>query len=234
MLPLGVHGYTPSKTFYKTHALSAGAMSFTTAIKIADSGFLNTVAVNFSTPPNSDERITLSIASRNGTNFNQLLAATTALSGVTTKVTFIVGDQVPVGTGDQVLVTCTNTSTNATVYVAVLVSQDVRNGSGMGVYRDGMLVSSQGWGTKHTFVPVSIPVGGIGETVVPATWVIEGMSIVCSPQTPSSTHDLGMEYVLNGLAWAVTDVSPGVGFTLAVLSQTASDALYGFSCIGVL
>ena len=236
LIPSYAHGYTPSKSFYKSQVRNTGAVNFTSSISTSDSGYLVSVAVNFSVAPTSNETVTLSLRTRNAssTSFDQVLAKTTALAGATTSITFIVGDVIPVGTGDQVNVQVTNNSTNGTVFVSGLVGGDVRSGSGMSVYRDGVLISSRFTVPRKSYVAVSLDNGGVGQAVVTdAAWVNEATEIVCSPRTPDSNYDIGMEYTLAGLSWVVSDLRWGVGFTLSVASSENERGLYVFSCIGL-
>ena len=239
LLPINTHGYTPSKTFYNTRALSAGPLSFTTALAVADSGFLVSVAVNFSAAPTANETVTLSIASRNGANFNTLLATATTVAGVTTRLTFVVGDVIPVGTGDQVIVTCTNNSTNATVYTSVLVSQDVRSGSGIAVYRDGTLIATSsdlgaiaGLGSTEQQITFA-GTGYYSLTVTGQSWITSTSRIVCQPAATSADGQTVETYAVAQFDPVVSTVVAGTGFTLHVYTPVDVTGVFRFNCVGV-
>lgn len=119
-------------------------MSYTTDTTTTNNAntYLATVAVNFSAAPTSAETVTVQITSRNGTNYDLLLASAVTVASTTTKLSFIVASTIPVNNTDQVKVTCTNNSSNATVYVNIVLDPVQRSGVGVSVFRDGVLISS--------------------------------------------------------------------------------------------
>lgn len=133
---------TLTSAFSKSQARNAGAFSYTTNFTSTTAQYLAYVNVNFSAAPSSNETLNVYITSRNGSNFDMLLASVSIVASTTTSVSIVVASSIPVNRTDQVKVTCTNNSTNGTIYANIVVDPVQRSGIGLFIYRDGALIAS--------------------------------------------------------------------------------------------
>lgn len=125
-----------------TQVLSAGTLNATTTFSIFDAGFLSIVSLHFSVSPSSAETISVYRDSRMGAAFDSLLAVYTTTASVTTDVTFIFGNQLPIAETDQVRITCTANTVLATVTASVLLDTSPRGGAGIAIYDNGVLYAA--------------------------------------------------------------------------------------------
>lgn len=123
-------------------ALGSGALTATTSYQSDTTNYLALVSLHFSSAPTSVETIKVYLDSRNGANYDTLLATVSTVASSTTDVTFIVASTIPVATGDQITVTCTNNTGAGTVYVTVVTDQVQRSGNGIATYLNGALVAT--------------------------------------------------------------------------------------------
>lgn len=203
-----------------TQALSSGALNVTTTFSILDAGFLAMVSLHFSSSPSAAETISVYRDSRMGTAFDSLITRYVTVADVTTDVTFLFGNQVPIAETDQVRITCTANTAVATATVSVILDTAPRGGAGIAVYDTGVFVSSSAGG---------IGIHGAGShtgDVIPAANQDFGafysdMSNMVAPSNPAA----GTRRVFVNTVTGEISVRTSAGTTVSLEQAGAGDAL---------
>lgn len=124
--------------------LASSSLSATTAFTTDTNNYLAYISLHFSAAPTSVETIKVYLTSRNGSNYDMLLATVTTTASTTTDVAIVAASTIPVNTTDQIKVTCTNVTGSGTVYLSIVVDEVQRSGPGLFIYKDGVLTATSG------------------------------------------------------------------------------------------